>query len=153
MHRTIATPLALFLTLLPAAGSAQVVLGAVYESGTGRPVSDTFVALVDSSGRGVHGALTDSLGSVLLQAPRPGRYDVTVRRIGFRLLAPVTVQLGSGDVREIDLPVVPVQLELDPVIVSAERAMPRRLASFERRRTGRGFFWTNRRSRTRIRCS
>lgn len=69
--------------LLPAALESQTVVGKVVEEGTGRPVRNAFVRLLDEQGATRAGTLADSLGLFSMRAPAAGSYSVQAEQIGY----------------------------------------------------------------------
>jgi hypothetical protein len=103
--------------LLPAPLAAQQVLVRATDLGTGAPVPNALVSLVDGEGRAVDGGLTSDDGRRLLRAPAPGRYVVLVRRVGFRPERFDAEAPAAGAVRPVAIAVAGRPATLRPVVV------------------------------------
>lgn len=82
-RRQLALPLAVLLTLAPAAAGAQTFQGRVLDELDGQPVSDARIRLIERDGDSRAGAISDSLGYWTLEAPEPGEYYLTALRPGY----------------------------------------------------------------------
>lgn len=80
--------------------AAQTVRGTLVEQGSGRPIPGTFVTLLDAAGEQRAGALTDSIGRFLLQAPGAGSYTLRAERIGYSTTLSPPLTLRPGEMRE-----------------------------------------------------
>ena len=76
--------------------SAQEVTGVVRADGAAERARGAGVVLLDSAGVVVHGMLIGEDGQFTLHAPRPGRYRVRARQIGFSPDSSATLALGIG---------------------------------------------------------
>jgi len=83
--------------------AAQAVVGRVVEEGSGAPVADTPVSLVDSAGRAVAAARTRADGGFMLAAPAPGTYRVRVERPGRAAAESEAVALAPGAPRALEM--------------------------------------------------
>jgi len=100
--------------------AAQVVRGTVVSDSTQRPVSSTLVRLLDSAGRRVSGAFTDSSGRFSIKAPTPGEYSLRADRIGYRSRSTPLFALSEGEVHEVTLVASAVPVVLRGITVSGE---------------------------------
>ena len=119
--------LAAFVTVpLP----AQVVRGRVTEVNLSTPVPGALVSLLRESGDAtVVSVLTSAAGDYAIRAPAPGRYRVSVKRIGVRRFVSAPFDLADGETRAFDAAIDPVALTLPQVTVSGLCATrPRELA-------------------------
>jgi hypothetical protein len=102
---------------------AQVIRGRVVERTTTQPVPGVLVSLEalpapdSGDGRPVANALTDQSGAFALRATAPGEYRVTAKRIGVRRYQSEPFRLGTGETRQIEIPVEPVTYVLPEVSV------------------------------------
>ncbi len=95
---------------------AQIVRGVVMQAGTGAPVPQSVVFLLDSAGAEVTGTWSDHEGHFSLHAPQAGTYRVRVQRIGFHSTLSPLVSIGTGEVQQITVPVDEL-----PVVLHAVR--------------------------------
>lgn len=129
---------------LPDSVEAQVVRGRLIDSETRGPVVNGTVALRDSLGAIVHRTATDDDGAYELAARTPGTYWLLAVGLGYRSTPIESFELAVGDTVNIDISLSPQPLELDPLLVSAERIRTelQRQGFYERMERGRGFFLT-----------
>ena len=127
VHRIVLPVVAGALALASALASsawAQTATGNLrgYVTGAGgRPVADAQVAAILASTNQRRGALTNAAGFYFLGGLRPGRYEVTVRRIGF---APQTrtVQIQIGATTDLNVAIGEAAVQLSVVRVEARTA-------------------------------
>ena len=106
--------------LVPSLAAAQAptgVRGTVRDSVTGAPIVDAEVTAGDSGGWVAH---TNGKGAYELRQVATGTVVIHVRRLGYQS-ATRTVALTPGDTVRLDVVLVPVSLELAPVIVTAAK--------------------------------
>lgn len=98
--------------LLPAGVLAQVVRGDVVDAGTRQPLYGAIIALLDTAGHRVAGAITNDSGRFTVTAPVPGRYRLRANRIGFQSTTSGSFTLAAGQTldRRLVASVVPVVL-------------------------------------------
>lgn len=77
---------------------AQVIKGIVQDGGTGQPVADASVVLLDAQGQIKRGTLTEPDGSYELQCPGEGSYTVRVGGPGFSTWDSPPLRVGKEDV-------------------------------------------------------
>ncbi|MEP6692160.1 MAG: carboxypeptidase-like regulatory domain-containing protein [Gemmatimonadaceae bacterium] len=77
------------------AQTGPIIRGRVAEDSGGAPVPLVEMTLVGGEESGSRHVLTDSAGAYVIVAPRPGRYSLFARRIGY-LPAMVKYELGDG---------------------------------------------------------
>jgi hypothetical protein len=101
----------IFLFVTPV--SAQIARGTVVDSGTGEPLSGSFVLLLDEEENRVGAALADSQGRFIIRAPVPGNYRLRIELIGFATTSTPSFNLASGQTSDHHIPVTiePVRLE------------------------------------------
>ncbi len=106
--------LALLAWMVVASGlHAQLVTGAVLETGTGSPVTGALVRLVDAGGRPVRTFLTAGDGRFHLSAATPGAYYLVVERIGYLdvRVGPVDLEAGGTVQRNVTLEETAIELQ------------------------------------------
>ena len=89
--------IAVFGVLASPATHAQRIQGKVLDAGTGQPVPDASVILLDTKGEIQRGTLTDANGFYELLVPNPGRYTLRIGAAGYdtRDLLPVESRAGE----------------------------------------------------------
>jgi hypothetical protein len=106
---------------LPHVGLGQIVRGTVTEQGGGAPVVGALVSLdpagtVGVSANPIRRVLSNHRGEFTLAAPGPGRYRVSVRRIGMRPWIN-DLALGPAETRPLDVVLEKVSVSLPLVTV------------------------------------
>ena len=135
MKRSLVLPLAAALAL-GAPLSAQVVRGQVLDATTGAPVARATVRLMAADS--VRGQMvTDTAGSFVLQAPRPGAYRVTAERLGYTAARSGELALGAGAVIDVVYRLSADAVTLEPLEVVSRKWLPPGLAGFEARASRR----------------
>jgi outer membrane receptor protein involved in Fe transport len=129
MSRTLIHNLAMACLALsgPATLIAQTptasVTGTVRDT-LGRPIRGAEVLALDvASGLIYQAGTTSETGKYWLRALRPGRYDLTARRIGFRSLTWRAASLSVGQTVSLDFTLPQVAVELEPLEVVADRSL------------------------------
>lgn len=117
--------LALLALAVVRPAGAQEVAGRVVEEGTGAPVPGALVALRDSAGAEVAQTLTRGSGAYAIRAPRPGRYVLTVRRIGYRDWSSDPLRLAEGETTSLRAEVPVEAVELAEIEVEASERCTR----------------------------
>jgi hypothetical protein len=109
---------------------AQVVRGRVTEVNVSTTVPGALVSLLRETGDStVFCVLTAAAGDYAIRAPAPGRYRISVKRIGVRRFVSEPFDLADGETRGFDAAIDPVALTLPQVTVSGLCATrPRELA-------------------------
>src|SRR5688572_5132686 len=98
---------------------AQVVRGRVTEVNLPTPVPGALVSLLPETGdTTLVSVLTSATGDYAIRAPGPGRYRVSVKRIGVKRFVSGTFDLAVGETRALDTAIDPVALTLPQVTVS-----------------------------------
>lgn len=91
---------------------AQLVRGAVRTAGSGAPVENALVLLLDEHGARLTATLTDSAGRFAFRAAAAGRFALSAERIGYKnvITEPFAVGVGETVERELAAPAVPIAL-------------------------------------------
>lgn len=95
-----ASVLALSFLALAGNTSAQTIRGQVVSEATGEPIVAAFLTLRDEAGVQQAAGLTGRNGVYELRAPAPGRYRLSVERIGFENVVTEPLELAAGETRE-----------------------------------------------------
>ena len=110
----------LVFALLPGQISGQEagrILGHVLDATSGRPLSGAQVYVND----GVAGALSDMDGRYVIRSVPAGTVDVTVKILGYGTKTITDVMVQPGDVLVLELTVEEAAVEMEGIVVSAER--------------------------------
>ncbi len=118
--RALACSLALgLLCVLPAQAQPATLSGFVTDRSDGQALELVNVALLGRGGA-VEGGVTDRDGRYLVPRLAAGRYVVRATFIGYRAYVD-TLDLAPGQVRTLNIALVPGDAELDEVLVESER--------------------------------
>ncbi|MFQ5570500.1 MAG: carboxypeptidase regulatory-like domain-containing protein [Rhodothermales bacterium] len=110
----------LFLAhLLPAHAQIATLRGFVTSQSDGQALEDVNVVLRSEEGR-VKGAATNQDGLYVVPSIEPGRYVLQASFVGFQTYAD-TLDLASGEIRTLNIVLIPGEEELDEVVVETER--------------------------------
>ena len=132
----------LLLCVVPAAGHAQLVRGAVRAESDSLAIASALVKLVDDEGVVRDSTLTDSLGNFILSPKNEGRYMINASHLAFRSMAR-PIDLERGYELTVVLTMAANAIALEPLIVTARRQVPLEYSGFYRRsRSGAGRFIT-----------
>lgn len=98
---------------------AQLVRGHVMEMNSATPVAGALVSLLgETADSAMVSVLTAEAGDYAIRAPSPGRYRLTVKRIGVRRFTSDAFQLAEGETRALDVRLDAVAQALPEVTVS-----------------------------------
>ena len=132
----------LLLCVLPAAGHAQLVRGAVRAESDSVAIASALVRLMDDEGVVRDSAVTDTLGNFILSPRHEGRYMINASHFAFRSMAR-PIDLERGYELTVVLTMAANAIALEPLIVTARRQVPLEFSGFYRRsRSGAGRFLT-----------
>lgn len=121
--------LSLLLASSPAA--AQLVRGTVTDAGDQSPVASVDVLLEAEDGERLAQTATDSLGAFQVRAPGPGRFRLTLSRIGYATRSTAPFELGRGEVLTLEISLDAAALQLEPLeVVERKRERTPSLARF-----------------------
>jgi hypothetical protein len=82
---------------------AQSVKGVVKDAGSGMPIADASVVLLDDKGKIQRGTLSELDGSYTITAPESGRYSIRVGAAGYNTTDAPEFELSDGLVSEVDI--------------------------------------------------
>ena len=98
---------------------AQVVRGRVTEMTSATPVAGALASLLgETTDSTIVSVLTTEAGDYAVRAPAPGRYRLTVKRIGVSRFVSATFELAEGETRALDVRLDAVAQTLPEVTVS-----------------------------------
>jgi outer membrane receptor protein involved in Fe transport len=126
MHRTFLSPLAAFLTLLlfPLvlfSGTTGKIAGKITDEKTGEPIVGASILLIGTQ----TGMASDLEGSYVISNISPGTYSLSVSVVGYRKKIVQNVQVNSDFTMRIDVKMSSEEVNLDAVVVTAERPLIR----------------------------
>ncbi|HUG41571.1 MAG TPA: carboxypeptidase regulatory-like domain-containing protein [Longimicrobiales bacterium] len=99
---------------------AQGVQGRLVEHGTGQPIRTADIILRAGPGPVARGT-TDERGFFRLRVPRPGRYLLTARALGYADLEGEVVEIELDRLSVLEVRMAAEALELAPLVVTADR--------------------------------
>jgi len=82
---------------------AQTVAGVVKDAGSGTPVVDASVVLLDDKGKIQRGTLTELDGSFTITAPKAGKYSLRVGAAGYNTTDAPQFELKDAQTADIDI--------------------------------------------------
>jgi hypothetical protein len=131
------TAVVLTLLALPRLCSAQWFAVQVTDSVTGVPIPFATVSLLEPSLAVIRSAVVaDSVGRLLVPAPKAGRYRLSIRRLGYSPVTTDTKKIDGNDTLRVSIRLAPLGVRLDTVNVTARGVEARELEL--RRNFGRG---------------
>lgn len=99
--------------------NAQVVRGRVTEGSSTLPVPGALASLLqETADSALASTLTTQEGDYALRVPAPGRYRLSVKRIGVRRFVSAPFDIAESETRVLDVSLDPVALTLPEVTVS-----------------------------------
>jgi hypothetical protein len=101
--------------------AAQEVRGTLRDAATGQPLVSGTIELLTTDSSVVGRAVTDDEGFFALSAAEAGVYSVRAWRIDADTVTDGPLELGSGDVRDLDFLLLIEAIELNPLDVTVER--------------------------------
>ncbi len=106
--------------LLDDAG-VQGIQGILLEPGSRTPIRSAEVELRDASGTVLATGVTDTKGFFRLRTPLPGRFLFSANALGYAGVEGEVVEVVRDKLTVLEVRMAPAALELDPLVVSAER--------------------------------
>lgn len=107
---------------LSSLAGAQTTTGSIrgyVRSETGAPIADAQIAVRNQAMGLTRGASTNESGFYSFAGLRPAEYELTIRRLGFSALTR-SVQVGIGEVRQVDIQLQQAAAQLSAVVVTAD---------------------------------
>lgn len=115
-------PALLAATLLALPAGAQSLRGRVIDHGTGAPVAQAQVRVLDIHGNTVRSVLTDSAGAFHAALSITGRYTLQATRVGYREVNTPPVDVLTTDDFEVEVRIATRVVPLAPLTVTTRRA-------------------------------
>lgn len=108
------------LVCVVAAGlGSQTVRGRLVETGSAQPIANGVISLLDPLGTARDSTRSDAGGLFVLRSPVPGRYRLSIRRVGFRIAYTPDFTLGRDSTHEAEFAVDARRVILSTVEVRA----------------------------------
>jgi hypothetical protein len=104
----------------PSLAGAQTVRGRVTEAGSGEPVANAIVLLLDGGGAREAATLSGAGGEYRLTARAAGTYTVRVERVGFAAGTSAPLRLEAGETVELALTAQTERVVLDAIVATGE---------------------------------
>ena len=104
----------------PLAAQARIE-GIVSDSATGEPVLGATVRVLAPDGKTAAGTRTDAHGRFVLRPPGPGRWGVSIARVGYAPAALVGVAVGDSGAAVVDIRLAPRPVPAGDIVVTASR--------------------------------
>lgn len=102
---------------MAATGEAQTLRGRVVDEQLETPVLVGAALLLDSAGRTIHGAITDTAGVFTLTLPGPGLYRIRVDVAGYATLLVPPFDVGRNEIVEFVVRVGHYESWVDPMSI------------------------------------
>lgn len=112
-------------------GRTGRIIGRVLDAESGKPLSTVQVYVEDGS----RGTLSDLNGRFVIDAVPAGTVSVTAQLIGYGTKTITDVSVGAGEALSVDVTLEATALELDAVVVTAERERSSQVFLLDERRT------------------
>lgn len=125
MSRTLhASPFAALLlsTLLAGPAAAQTLQGRLIDDGSGAPVAQAQVVVLDIRSRPVGRVLTDDAGAFAFALPATGRYVIRASRVGYATVNTPPLDVLSTETMAVEVRIAAGAVPLAPLTVTAQRA-------------------------------
>lgn len=122
----------------------QMIRGRILDADVARPVSMAEVVLSDQDGARVASALSGDDGTFRLPVPAAGWYTLRAEALGYEVSAAGSVEVGEGQVVDVEVRLETRALALDSLVVTVERrslALDRR-GFYDRMKVEPGTFFT-----------
>lgn len=142
--RTARTALAAIFFQAAGSADAQQISGRLVDGESGRPVASGLLTLHAADSSVVLRTMSDTGGRWTLHAPRPGRYFIAVRRLGYRALVSGAMNISPAGASNTVFRLEQLPVALNPVAARAA-AIRRHLelnGFFERQKSNFGHFVT-----------
>lgn len=134
--------LALLAACAPSVAHGQILRGLVIDVQTGAPLASTEIRLITDADSVVERTLADEEGRFRIKAPYAGAWRVGVDRLGYTSPVLGPIELGSGQVQDVEIRLSVAAVVLDALSVTAEPriAALETVGFYDRRRAGFGRF-------------
>jgi hypothetical protein len=141
----------LLQALAPAGLAAQAVRGRLLEMVSGTPIVLARISLLDSDDQPVVFTVTDTNGHFLLVAPEPGQYWIKAESTFHEDYSDGPIPLAGTDTVSLVFGLEPLPVELEGVVVEAERRSTRLALAgyYDRKEAGIGYYLDRDRIRSR----
>ena len=132
----------LTLNFFPQVTFAQAIQGHLFEAGTQEPIILAQITLLSGSGEIVDQTFTNETGYFIVASEVPGSFFLRAERMGFSARTEGIFELGERGVLTVEFRLRKTPLEMDTLVVEAERRDLKLnlLGFYDRRKVGFGRF-------------
>ena len=116
--------------LLPTAVLGQTIRGRVVDAGTGGPIPDVALLLVDLDGTAHARTVSDSAGAFFLSTRQPGAYRIEARHVAYENVRTDTLHFSGRAQADVVLRMATTVIPLDPLTVTARGRDERHYATY-----------------------
>ena len=143
LRRLALTTLLVVAIPIPGTASAQTIAGRVLDDLSEAPISAATILLLDSMDTAVARAESDSVGRFFMSAPGAGVYRLFADRLAYGKIRSEAFPLQDAGTVELLVRMVPLPIELDEFVVTAERRQQRldTKGFYRRQRASMGHFF------------
>ncbi len=113
-------PLAILLLATPAA--SQIVAGRVVDASDDAPIDGVAIALVDTLAATRREVVTNAAGEFIIVFSNPGTYLLRASHLGYATAETPPIEIGDGEVVEVELRLDVEAVALEPLAVVVRRA-------------------------------
>jgi hypothetical protein len=155
MRRVVFSSSLLALTLFPLFSpeevGAQAIAGRLLDMAAGTPIAVARMTLLDADSQAVVFTITDTDGQFLLEAPRPGQYWLQAESAFHENYADGPIPLAEADTVTLTFGLKPLPVELEGLVVEAERRSTRLALAgyYDRKEASIGWYLDQERIRSR----
>jgi hypothetical protein len=128
----LALPIALLLLATPAA--SQIVTGRVVDASGDSAVADVTITLIDTLAATQRSVVSNAAGEFFIAITDPGMYALRASRLGYATAETPPIEIGEGEVVEVEVRLDVEAVELEPLEVVGRRR------ETQRERDLRGYF-------------
>jgi hypothetical protein len=115
----LALPFILLLLATPAA--SQIVAGRVIDADDEEPIEGVEIAVADNRSTIRREVVSNSAGEFVIVLNAPGRYQLRASRIGYASVETSAIEIGEGEVLEVEVWLDVQAVELEPLTVVVRR--------------------------------
>ncbi|KPK79065.1 MAG: hypothetical protein AMS25_13880 [Gemmatimonas sp. SM23_52] len=120
----VALPFAILLLAAPA--TSQIVAGRVVDASSNEPVGGVTITLVDTLAATHRAVVSNAAGDFIIAITAPGTYLLRASRLGYATTQTPAIEIGDGEVVEVEVRLDVEAIELEPLTVVVRRRETRR---------------------------
>jgi hypothetical protein len=115
----LALPFAFLLLAVPA--NAQIVAGRVIDAGNDEPLGGVTLTLLDALAETSRSFVSNDAGEFIIAITAPGNYVLRASRIGYATVETPPIEIGEGEVVEVEVRLDVEAVQLEPLTVVVRR--------------------------------